>query len=79
MGVPDVFIEAYAPADYTETVNTVALPRYNKMEPMQFDKGTLIESQMNTLPLCTSPRALFTAKVTQYVGSALSREPAMAA
>lgn len=79
MGVPDVFIEAYAPADYTETVNTVALPRYSKMEPMQFDKGTLIESQMNTLPLFTSPRALFTAKVTQYVGSALAREPAMAA
>ena len=39
VGVPDLFVEAYAPADYMETVNTVALPRYAKSEPMEFDKG----------------------------------------
>lgn len=67
VGVPDLFVEAYAPADYMETVNTVALPRYAKMESMDFDKGVQLEAQMNVLPLCSSPRALFTAKATPYV------------
>jgi hypothetical protein len=50
-----------------ETVNTVALPRYSKMEAMDFDKGVQLEAQMNVLPLCSAPRALFTARVTPYV------------
>ncbi len=67
VGVPDLFVEIYAPADYMETVNTVALPRYSKMEAMDFDKGVQLEAQMNVLPLCSAPRALFTARVTPYV------------
>jgi hypothetical protein len=67
VGVPDLFLEIYAPADYMETVNTVALPRYAKMETMDFDKGAQLEAQMNVLPICTSPRALFTAKATPWV------------
>lgn len=67
VGVPDLFVEAYAPADYMETVNTVALPRYSKMEEMDFDKGVQLEAQMNVLPLCSSPRALFSARATPYV------------
>lgn len=66
VGVPDLFVESYAPADYMETVNTVALPRYSKMEAMDFDKGVELEAQMNVLPLCSSPRALFTARATPY-------------
>jgi Phage major capsid protein E len=66
VGVPDLFLEIYAPADYIETVNTIALPRYAKMEAMDFDKGVQLEAQMNVLPLCSAPRALFTAKVTPY-------------
>jgi hypothetical protein len=62
IGVPDLFVEAYAPADYIETVNTLALPRYAKQEIMDFDKGVMIETQMNVLPLCTRPRTLITAK-----------------
>jgi hypothetical protein len=71
-GVPDLFIEAYAPADYIETVNTPAMPRYTKMEPMDFDRGVMIQSQMNVLPLCTIPRVLFHATAT--TGTALMRE-----
>jgi hypothetical protein len=66
-----------------ETVNTVALPRYAKMEAMDFDKGVQLETQMNVLPLCSAPRALFTARVTPYVepeGTAVAtRAPAPAA
>lgn len=64
-GVPGLFVEAYAPADYIETVNTLALPRYAKQEVMEFDKGVQLETQMNVLPLCTRPRVLLTATATQ--------------
>jgi Phage major capsid protein E len=67
VGVPDLFIECYAPADYWEAVNSIALPRYSKMWPMDFDKGVDLEAQMNVLPLCTAPRTLFTVKVVPYV------------
>lgn len=80
VGVPDLFVEIFAPADYMETVNTVALPRYAKMEAMDFDKGVQMESQMNVLPLCSSPRALFSARVTPYepgaAGASAQRAPA---
>lgn len=65
VGVPGLFLELYAPADYMETVNTVALPRYSKMQALDWDKGVELEAQMNVLPICTAPRALFTVKVTQ--------------
>jgi hypothetical protein len=71
-GAVDMFVEAYAPADYLETVNTVALPRYSKMEVMDFDKGVELEAQMNVLPLCTTPRALFRARAVPYVPLALA-------
>jgi hypothetical protein len=64
VGVADLFIEAYAPADYMETVNTMALPRYAKQEVMEFGKGVMLESQMNVLPLCTRPRSLIQGALT---------------
>ncbi|HEY5299773.1 MAG TPA: major capsid protein [Acetobacteraceae bacterium] len=64
LGVPDLFVEAYAPADYVESVNTVALPRYAKQEMLDFGKGIEIETQTNVLPLCTKPRALLTGRLT---------------
>jgi hypothetical protein len=66
VGAPDLFVETYAPADYMETVNTLAYPRYSKMEAMDFDKGVELEAQMNVLPLCTTPRALFTARAVAW-------------
>jgi hypothetical protein len=79
VGVVDVFVEAYAPADYVESVNTLALPRYLKQETMPFDKGVQLEAQMNVLPLCTIPRALFTARAVQYVPIGFEMAPALAA
>jgi hypothetical protein len=58
IGVPDLFLSIYAPAPYMETVNTEALPRYAKMEPMPFDKGMELEMQTNHLPVNTRPRTV---------------------
>jgi hypothetical protein len=67
VGVPDLFIEAYAPADYVETVNTVALPRYAKQRILDYDKGVELETQQNVLPICTIPMVLRTAELQDYV------------
>ncbi|WP_437881030.1 major capsid protein [Pseudomonas sp. LRF_L74] len=58
LGVPELFISAFAPADYMETVNTEGLPYYAKLERMRFDKGVEGEAQSNPLHLCTRPRAV---------------------
>lgn len=58
MGVPGLFITRYAPANYTETVNTLGLPMYAKAEARRFGKGFDIEAQTNTLNLCTRPSAI---------------------
>lgn len=58
VGVPDMFTVNYAPADYTETVNTVGVRYYAKQERLRFDKGIEIECQTNPLVLCTRPAAL---------------------
>jgi hypothetical protein len=56
-GVPDLYISAFAPADYMETVNTQGIPYYSKMEPLPFNKGIAGEAQSNPLHICTRPRA----------------------
>lgn len=58
VGVPDLFITRFAPADYVETVNTVGLPFYSKQELLRFGKGVELESQSNPLNLLTRPRAV---------------------
>jgi len=58
MGVSDLFIARYAPADYMETVNTIGLDYYAKSEPMRMNKGVEIETQTNPLFLCTRPNAV---------------------
>lgn len=55
LGVPDMFITRFAPADYIETVNTIGLPYYSKSEVQRFGKGIDIESQSNALNLNTRP------------------------
>lgn len=57
IGVPDLFIQYCAPADYIETVNTMGQPVYAKQERMKFDKGIEIETQSNCLFVCTRPAA----------------------
>lgn len=63
MGVPDLFITRFGPADYMETVNTVGLPRYSKQYAMPNDKGRAIEVQSNPICICTQPAALRTVTV----------------
>lgn len=53
------FIGRYAPANYTETVNTVGLPYYSKMEALQFGKGYAVEAQSNPIFLPTNPKGIF--------------------
>ena len=58
VGAPGLFKAYNAPADYTETVNTVGLPVYAKQEPMRMNKGVDLEAQGNPLPLAHRPGAL---------------------
>ena len=57
-GVSGLMITRFAPANYTETVNTLGLPYYAKSEPMDFGKGYEIEAQSNPLNLVTRPAAI---------------------
>lgn len=57
-GVPELFKTAYAPADYTETVNTMGQRLYTKQYEMANGKGVNLDSQMNALQYCTRPKAL---------------------
>ena len=58
VGVPDLFITRFAPADLEETVNTIGLPRYAHQYDMPNGKGRHLDSQMNAISLCTRPGVL---------------------
>ncbi len=62
LGVDQLFQTYYAPADYTETVNTMGTRLYARQYPMRNGKGIEGEVQMNELHLCTRPNALLRAK-----------------
>ena len=57
-GVEDLFLSIYAPANYMETVNTLGVPHYAKLDRLPFDKGVVGEAQSNPLHICTRPRAV---------------------
>lgn len=57
-GVEDMFITRFAPANYTETANTIGLPYYAKQEATPLGKGIIVEAQSNPISLCTRPRAV---------------------
>lgn len=59
-GVPGMYAEYYAPADFMETVNTVGLPRYAKVvpDPSGLNRFARIHTQQNPLPLCLRPKTL---------------------
>lgn len=57
-GVMDLFITRFAPANYMETVNTMGLPYYAKIEPLEMGKGVNLEAQSNPINLCTRPAAV---------------------
>ena len=58
LGIRNMFVTYFAPADYMETVNTLGLPYYAKQERMKFDKGVDIETQSNPIHLNTKPRSV---------------------
>lgn len=58
LGVQDLFMTRFAPADYMETVNTPGLPYYAKQEPAPMNKGLTLEAQSNPLDICTKPHAI---------------------
>ena len=58
LGVQDLFITRWAPADYMETVNTLGIPYYAKQELRRMGKGVDLEAQSNPINLCTRPRAV---------------------
>lgn len=64
IGVPGLFRTVYAPADYTETVNTNGQRLYAKQYPMPNGKGVHLDVQMNNLEFCTRPGALIQGKRT---------------
>lgn len=57
-GVPQMFKQWFAPANYMETVNTLGVPRYQKTAMMKYDKGIEAEIQSNPITLNTRPRAV---------------------
>lgn len=66
IGVPELFITRYAPAEYIETVGTVGLPRYVFINPDGSDpkhKRT-VRVQSQAIHLMTRPRAQVLAKRT---------------
>lgn len=58
VGVPDLFITRFAPADLEETVNTIGLPRYARQYQSANGKGRHLDVQMNAISLCTQPKVL---------------------
>lgn len=63
-GTQDVFVTALAPADFNETVNTLALPYYAKQRTKDFDRGFDLHVQANQLPTVLKPKALVKVKST---------------
>jgi len=58
VGVPDLFDEIYAPANYMSAVNTIGLPRYAKPTMDPKDRWVDIDAQANPLVICNTPRVL---------------------
>jgi hypothetical protein len=59
-GYPGLYAEYYAPADFIDAVNTIALPRYARVAPTDaMNRALTLHTQQNSLPLCLKPKTLF--------------------
>lgn len=58
IGVPDLFITRFAPADTMAYANTLGLPYYAQQEMLRMNKGVELEAQSNLINLCTRPDAV---------------------
>lgn len=62
-GVPGLYAEYYAPADFMEAVGSLGLPRYAKLAPdTRFNQFVELHVQTNPLPLCLRPQTLIKGK-----------------
>jgi hypothetical protein len=63
-GVPGLYAEYFAPADFLDTVNTPGLRRYARLaRDKQFNRWIEIHTQQNPLPLCLRPQTLMRATI----------------
>lgn len=63
-GVPRMYREYYAPADFMESVGTVGVPMYAKASPdLKYNRWVDLLVETNPLSICTRPRAVL--KITQ--------------
>ncbi len=58
VGAPDLFVEAYAPAPFMETVNTPGAPYYAKQRPKPYDTGIDIHTCSSPGMYCNRPAVL---------------------
>jgi hypothetical protein len=58
IGTTETFSNFGAPADFIETVNTLALPYYARQEVKDFNRGIDLHTQSNFLPLVTRPATI---------------------
>ena len=58
MGTRNMFKRFLAPADYVDTVNTIARPYYAMQLTRQDNRGINLFAQSNTLPICQRPALL---------------------
>lgn len=58
VGVPNLFVTHFGPADFIETVNTIGIPMYAKQKVMEWDRGVQLHTQSNPLPICHQPAVL---------------------
>ena len=63
MGTTDLFSDFGAPADFNETVNTLALPYYARQQNKDFNRGIDLHAQSNILPLVNRPSMLVELKI----------------
>jgi hypothetical protein len=59
VGIPGLYSEYYAPADFIEAVDTIGLPRYAKTAvDQEFGRWVKLHTQQNPLSLCNRPQVL---------------------
>lgn len=61
-GTMGTFETIFAPADFNETVNTIGMEIYSKMEPRPMGRGMDLHTQSNPLPMCNRPGLLVEVK-----------------
>ena len=58
LGTSETFSNFGAPADFVETVNTIALPYYARQQNKDFNRGIDLHVQSNILPLVARPATI---------------------